>query len=256
MDATKLAACLDLTFATPCAIPVAQAQTGYLVGGTCPFVTKTKLKVYIEASLLSYEQVYINGGARGLILKMNPRDIVRMCQAQEVSVGEKSIINTRGKNTMDARGQKQKKKEKALSPEEIARVCELRRSQLDELEALESIFMEDGEFAVNDAMLIEEMTELLDEYEDDPDSAEGASAGKRVCEMPVIRFRIRLVLAVNMNRNGEGDSSDTEEAGVDADDLSKGPEADVDLHVCVLFPLAYPEEEAARITIGKSVISV
>ena len=43
----------------------ANKWTGYLVGGTSPFGTKTVLPVYVEASILALDTIYINGGKRG-----------------------------------------------------------------------------------------------------------------------------------------------------------------------------------------------
>ena len=51
----------------------ANKWTGYLVGGTSPFGTKTPLPVYIEHSILELEEIYINAGKRGLLAKISPQ---------------------------------------------------------------------------------------------------------------------------------------------------------------------------------------
>ena len=53
----------------------AERVTGYFVGGISPFGAKNNLKVIIDSTLESYDQIYINGGARGVILKMKFFDI-------------------------------------------------------------------------------------------------------------------------------------------------------------------------------------
>jgi len=53
----------------------AEKMTGYFVGGISPFGSKSNLKVIIDSSLKSYDHIYINGGARGVILKIKFSDI-------------------------------------------------------------------------------------------------------------------------------------------------------------------------------------
>lgn len=49
----------------PCKAEVANRHSGYLVGGTSPFGTRTKMKVYIEKTILNLDKIYINGGKIG-----------------------------------------------------------------------------------------------------------------------------------------------------------------------------------------------
>ena len=51
----------------------AERLTGYLVGGISPFGTKKMLPVVMEAALGGYDEVLINAGQRGMLLKMSPR---------------------------------------------------------------------------------------------------------------------------------------------------------------------------------------
>ena len=53
----------------------ANKWTGYLVGGTSPFGTKTVLPVYVEASILALDTIYINGGKRGFLVVMQAADL-------------------------------------------------------------------------------------------------------------------------------------------------------------------------------------
>lgn len=53
----------------------ANRWTGYLVGGTTPFGSKTALPVYVEASIWDLDKIYINGGKRGFIVGMSPQGL-------------------------------------------------------------------------------------------------------------------------------------------------------------------------------------
>jgi Cys-tRNA(Pro) deacylase len=64
----------------PCEPEVAQKHTGYLVGGTSPFGTRKSLPVYLERSVLDLQTVYINGGRRGFLVGLSPRDVARVLQ--------------------------------------------------------------------------------------------------------------------------------------------------------------------------------
>ena len=54
----------------------AQRLTGYLVGGISPFGARTQLPVYVDEEILKHGEIYINGGRRGLILKLMTKDII------------------------------------------------------------------------------------------------------------------------------------------------------------------------------------
>ena len=61
----------------PCKPEVAQRHSGYLVGGTSPFGTRKPMPVYLQRTVLELPQVYINGGRRGYLLRMDSAEIVR-----------------------------------------------------------------------------------------------------------------------------------------------------------------------------------
>jgi Cys-tRNA(Pro)/Cys-tRNA(Cys) deacylase len=54
----------------------ASRLTGYRVGGISPFGTKKRLPVMMEAGLQQYPEVMINAGQRGIMVKLDPADIV------------------------------------------------------------------------------------------------------------------------------------------------------------------------------------
>lgn len=59
----------------PCRPDVAQRHTGYLVGGTSPFGTRKQMPVFAERSIRELDEIYINGGRRGLLLRIRPADL-------------------------------------------------------------------------------------------------------------------------------------------------------------------------------------
>ena len=72
---------------TPCTPKTAEAQTGYQTGGTSPFGTRKPLPTYIGKSILSLEQIYINGGKRGFLVELNPTDLSKVLKPIVVEVG-------------------------------------------------------------------------------------------------------------------------------------------------------------------------
>jgi len=70
----------------PCTPEAANRNSGYLVGGTSPFGTRKRLPVYVEKSVLELERIYINGGRRGYLVGIDPRELVRLLGAKAVEV--------------------------------------------------------------------------------------------------------------------------------------------------------------------------
>lgn len=52
----------------------AERITGYKVGGISPFGQMRRVPVVIEADALAHDLVYLNGGQRGVQVRLNPRD--------------------------------------------------------------------------------------------------------------------------------------------------------------------------------------
>lgn len=65
----------------------ASKLTGYLVGGTSPFGTRTKMPVYAEATIFALDRIYINGGKRGFLIEIEPHILKTTLKIEEVSVG-------------------------------------------------------------------------------------------------------------------------------------------------------------------------
>lgn len=73
----------------PCKPEAANRHTGFLIGGTSPFGTKKKMPVYIEKTILDLAQTYINGGRRGYLVGIEPRELMRLLDPRIVEVALK-----------------------------------------------------------------------------------------------------------------------------------------------------------------------
>jgi len=82
----QLARVLGVKSVHPCEPQVAQRHSGYLVGGTSPFGTRRSMPVYVEASILDLDHIYINGGHRGLLVRIDPQDLGRILDVTVVNV--------------------------------------------------------------------------------------------------------------------------------------------------------------------------
>ena len=65
----------------------ASKWTGYLVGGTSPFGTRTAMPVYAEKTIFELEKIYINGGKRGFLVEIEPVFLREVLEIDEVEVG-------------------------------------------------------------------------------------------------------------------------------------------------------------------------
>jgi len=70
----------------PCKPDVAERHSGYQVGGTSPFGMRKAMPVFVEKTVLELERIYINGGRRGFLVSIDPRELVRTVGAKPVEV--------------------------------------------------------------------------------------------------------------------------------------------------------------------------
>ena len=82
----QLARALGVKSVRPCDPATAQKHTGYVVGGTSPLGTRTKLPVYAEKSIFDLPKIYINGGKRGFLVSLDPKVLRALLPVEEVSV--------------------------------------------------------------------------------------------------------------------------------------------------------------------------
>lgn len=71
----KLAAAVSGKSANMMKPPEAERLTGYKVGGISPFGQRKQVTTVIEQSALAHDQVYLNGGQRGLQVRLKPTDV-------------------------------------------------------------------------------------------------------------------------------------------------------------------------------------
>jgi len=77
----KLAAALKGKSAQMMKPADAERVTGYKVGGISPFGQKRKAPTVIEAEAFGHEFVYMNGGQRGLQVRLAPHDAQKVLDA-------------------------------------------------------------------------------------------------------------------------------------------------------------------------------
>jgi len=83
----ELARLIGVKKIDPCAPDVAQKHSGYLVGGTSPFGTRKEMPIYMEETILDLPKIYINGGKRGYIVGVDPKDVLKILKPKLVHVG-------------------------------------------------------------------------------------------------------------------------------------------------------------------------
>lgn len=83
----NLARLLNVKSIHPCPPEVAQKHSGYLVGGTSPFGTRKKMPIYMEETILDLPKIFINGGKRGYLIGIEPKELMRALNPSLVTVG-------------------------------------------------------------------------------------------------------------------------------------------------------------------------
>lgn len=87
----QLARVLGVKTIAPCDPVVATRHTGYRVGGTSPFGTRKSLPIYVEQSILELDQIWINGGKRGLLVCLAPTDLCTALSPTPVNVARDNL---------------------------------------------------------------------------------------------------------------------------------------------------------------------
>src|SRR5215475_14800751 len=82
----ELARVLGVKTVSPCDPTLAQKHTGYMVGGTSPLGTRKALPIYAEKTVFDLPLIYINGGKRGFLVSLDPKDLHRALKITEVTV--------------------------------------------------------------------------------------------------------------------------------------------------------------------------
>lgn len=69
-----------------CRPEVANRHSGYLVGGTSPLGTKKAIPIHAEATIFELDRIYLNGGSRGFLVGLEPKELERVLKVNRVSV--------------------------------------------------------------------------------------------------------------------------------------------------------------------------
>lgn len=86
VSAKNLARSIGAKSVGPCKPEVADRHSGYQVGGTSPFGLKRAMPIYMERTIAELPAIYINGGARGFLVKLAPSEVVRVLHPVLVEV--------------------------------------------------------------------------------------------------------------------------------------------------------------------------
>ena len=82
----ELARIIGVRSINSCTPETAQKHSGYMVGGTSPFGTRRQMPIYMEETILELPRIYINGGKRGFLVGLEPRELVRVLKPTLVRV--------------------------------------------------------------------------------------------------------------------------------------------------------------------------
>jgi Cys-tRNA(Pro) deacylase len=82
----ELARIIGVKRITPCTPATAQKHSGYMVGGTSPFGTRKTMPVYMEDTIGDLQRIYINGGKRGYLVGIDPKELLRVLNPTFVRV--------------------------------------------------------------------------------------------------------------------------------------------------------------------------
>ncbi len=69
-----------------CRPEVANRHSGYQVGGTSPMGTRRAMPVFVERTILDLPRIYVNGGSRGFLVGVAPRELASVLSATPVDV--------------------------------------------------------------------------------------------------------------------------------------------------------------------------
>lgn len=82
----KLAACLGGKAAVMMKPADAERISGYKIGGISPFGQTRLTRIVIDAEATTHDLVFINGGQRGLQVRLSPRDAVAVLSAEVAAI--------------------------------------------------------------------------------------------------------------------------------------------------------------------------
>ncbi len=69
-----------------CKPEVANRHSGYQVGGTSPLGTRREMPAFVERSILELPRIWVNGGSRGFLVGIAPKDLAALVAPTPVDV--------------------------------------------------------------------------------------------------------------------------------------------------------------------------
>jgi Cys-tRNA(Pro) deacylase len=86
VSAKNLARAIGAKTVAPCAPEVADRHSGYQIGGTSPFGLRKQMPIYMQQTIAGLPTIFINGGARGFLVSLDPREAQRVLKPMLVDV--------------------------------------------------------------------------------------------------------------------------------------------------------------------------
>jgi Cys-tRNA(Pro) deacylase len=86
VSAKQLARIIGVKTVGPCTPEIADKHSGYQVGGTSPFGLRRAMPIYMQETILELPRIYINGGARGFLVGIDPKEAKRVLTPTLVDV--------------------------------------------------------------------------------------------------------------------------------------------------------------------------
>ena len=87
VNTKELARQLEVKRIFACKPEDAMRHSGYLIGGCSPFGLRKPMPVYVERSILDLPKIYINGGRRGYIIRLDSAELLRVLSPVLVDAG-------------------------------------------------------------------------------------------------------------------------------------------------------------------------
>ena len=84
----NLARAIGTKSVAPCTPEVADRHSGYQVGGTSPFGLRRQMPIYLQQTIAELPLIYINGGARGFLVAIDPKELVRVLRPTLVDAAQ------------------------------------------------------------------------------------------------------------------------------------------------------------------------
>jgi Cys-tRNA(Pro) deacylase len=88
VSAKALARHLGVKKVAPCSPETAERHTGYQVGGLSPFGLRRPLPIHLQRTIADLPRIWINGGGRGFLVELDPRELVRLLAPAPVEVAQ------------------------------------------------------------------------------------------------------------------------------------------------------------------------